>query len=473
MDKDNRENITVMSHGAAGEVTGSCHRITVSGSALLLDCGMHQGGDAVKRLQEERFDFNPRDIDAVVLSHAHLDHSGLLPLLVAEGFGGPIYCTHATRNLLAIMLEDAASLYQRDLDNSNLRRRRAGRRQLSPRYTLDHVRQVLEQCQPLDYHQHEKILPGLDLTLLDAGHILGSAVVVLTIAGEPTRTLVFSGDLGASQRVLMRPPEVPERADLVLMESTYGDRDHRSQEDTMTELEQIIAKARNDGVIMMPAFAVGRTQELLFHLGCLYHRGLLSGWQVFLDSPMALEVTRLYDQWLDAMDEDDQRVMAHFGARSLHEFLPVLTPTPEVEQSMRINRIERGAIIIAGSGMCNGGRIRHHLKHRLWQERNHLVFTGYQARGTLGRQMVDGASHIRMFGQRFVVRAQLHTLGGFSAHAGRNELLAWAKGIAGDPQFRLVHGEPDALESLAVALGDMGIPVSVAEPQAAFSPDFS
>lgn len=159
MDKDNRENITVMSHGAAGEVTGSCHRITVSGSALLLDCGMHQGGDAVKRLQEERFDFNPRDIDAVVLSHAHLDHSGLLPLLVAEGFGGPIYCTHATRNLLAIMLEDAASLYQRDLDNSNLRRRRAGRRQLSPRYTLDHVRQVLEQCQPLDYHQHEKILP--------------------------------------------------------------------------------------------------------------------------------------------------------------------------------------------------------------------------------------------------------------------------------------------------------------------------
>ena len=384
MDKDNRENITVMSHGAAGEVTGSCHRITVSGSALLLDCGMHQGGDAVKRLQEERFDFNPRDIDAVVLSHAHLDHSGLLPLLVAEGFGGPIYCTHATRNLLAIMLEDAASLYQRDLDNSNLRRRRAGRRQLSPRYTLDHVRQVLEQCQPLDYHQHEKILPGLDLTLLDAGHILGSAVVVLTIAGEPTRTLVFSGDLGASQRVLMRPPEVPERADLVLMESTYGDRDHRSQEDTMTELEQIIAEARNDGVIMMPAFAVGRTQELLFHLGCLYHRGLLSGWQVFLDSPMALEVTRLYDQWLDAMDEDDQRVMAHFGARSLHEFLPVLTPTPEVEQSMRINRIERGAIIIAGSGMCNGGRIRHHLKHRLWQERNHLVFTGYQARGTLG-----------------------------------------------------------------------------------------
>ncbi len=473
MVKDNQPAITVTSHGAAGEVTGSCHRLTVQGKSVLLDCGMHQGGDVVKRLQEERFDFTPRDIDAVVLSHAHLDHSGLLPLLVAEGFGGPIYCTHATQNLLAIMLEDAASIYQRDLDKGNLRRRRAGRRQLSPRYTLDHVRQVLEQCQPLNYRQDETILPGLDLSLLDAGHILGSAVVVLTVAGEPARTLVFSGDLGASQRVLMRPPEVPEHADLVMMESTYGDRDHRSQEDTMTELEQIIAEARNDGVIMMPAFAVGRTQELLFHLGCLYHRGLLSGWQVFLDSPMALEVTRLYDQWLDAMDKDDQRVMAHFGARSLQEFLPVLSPTPDVEQSMRINRIERGAIIIAGSGMCNGGRIRHHLKHRLWQERNHLVFTGYQARGTLGRQIVDGASHIRMFGQRFVVRAQCHTLGGFSAHAGRNELLAWAKGIGGEPLFRLVHGEPEALESLAGALSEMGIPVSVAEPQVAFSPDFS
>jgi len=257
------------------------------------------------------------------------------------------------------------------------------------------------------------------------------------------------------------------------MESTYGDRDHRSQEDTMTELEDIIAEASNDGVIMMPAFAVGRTQELLFHLGCLYHRGLLEGWHVFLDSPMALEVTGLYDQWLDALDEQDQRVMAHFGARTLKDFLPALTPTPSVEESMQINRIERGAIIIAGSGMCNGGRIRHHLKHRLWQQRNHLVFTGYQARGTLGRRLIDGATHIRMFGQRYVVKAQLHTLGGFSAHAGRHELLSWAKSLGGEPQFRLVHGEAAALDSLAEGLGDMGKRVTVASLGEGFHPVFS
>ncbi|MGB2247123.1 MAG: MBL fold metallo-hydrolase RNA specificity domain-containing protein [Alcanivorax sediminis] len=465
--------LTITSHGAAGEVTGSCHQVAVAGRQLLLDCGMHQGGDAVKRLQDEQFGFVPRQIDAVVLSHAHLDHSGLLPLLVAEGFGGPIYCTGPTLNLLAIMLEDAANLYQRDLDHSNLRRKRAGRATLKPRYTLEHVRQVLEQCQPMEYHEQEAVFSGVSLRFHDAGHILGSAVVELTIAGEPDRTLVFSGDLGANERVLMRCPEVPERADLVLMESTYGDRDHRSQEDTMGELEQIIAQANNDGVIMMPAFAVGRTQELLFHLGCLYHRGLLGGWHVFLDSPMALEVTGLYDQWLDALDEQDQRVMAHYGARTLQDFLPVLTPTPSVEESMQINRIERGAIIIAGSGMCNGGRIRHHLKHRLWQSRNHLVFTGYQARGTLGRRLVDGATHIRMFGQRYAVKAQLHTLGGFSAHAGRHELLAWANKFEDSPQFRLVHGEPEALQSLADALADLGKRVTVAEQGVTFVPDFT
>lgn len=476
MQKDITSEFTVTSHGAAGEVTGSCHRVAVHGKQLLLDCGMHQGGDAVKRLQDEQFDFVPRQMDAVVLSHAHLDHCGLLPLLVAEGFGGPIYCTGPTLNLLAIMLEDAANLYQRDLDHSNLRRKRAGRATIKPRYTLDHVRQVLEQCQPLEYQQAETILSGVSLTFLEAGHILGSAVVQLAIRDEGQgvdRTLVFSGDLGASERVLMRTPEVPVKADLVLMESTYGDRDHRSQEDTMTELKAIIEQARNDGVIMMPAFAVGRTQELLFHLGCLYHRGELEGWHVFLDSPMALEVTGLYDQWLDALDEQDQRVMAHFGARTLQDFLPVLTPTPSVEESMQLNRIERGAIIIAGSGMCNGGRIRHHLKHRLWQSRNHLVFTGYQARGTLGRRLVDGATHIRMFGQRYAVKAQLHTLGGFSAHAGRHELLAWAREIGGEPQFRLVHGEPQALESLAAALVEMGKTVTVAEPGVTFHADFS
>ncbi|MBA3981254.1 MAG: MBL fold metallo-hydrolase [Alcanivorax sp.] len=456
---------TITSLGAAREVTGSCHLLETGSARLLLDCGMHQGGDSVSRLQKERFDFRPRDIDAVVLSHAHLDHCGLLPLLVAEGFHGPIYCTEATRNLLAIMLEDAASLYLRDLEAANTRRRRAGSRLIKPRYGMDDVLSVLKYCQPVPWHQAVAIEGDLTLRFLDAGHILGSAIVTLNSGGARPWRLVFSGDLGASDRVLMREPEVPDAADLVLMEGTYGNRDHRSQDATVAELEDIIRQASRDGGnILMPAFAVGRTQELLFHLGCLYHRGLLQNWHVFLDSPMAIEVTRLYDQWLDALDHDDQRVMRHFGAHTLSQFLPVLSPTPTVEDSMQINRMERGAIIIAGSGMCTGGRIRHHLKHRLWQARNHIIFAGFQARGTLGRQLVDGAKQVRMLGQRYAVHAQIHTLGGFSAHAGRSELLRWAGAIGGQPALRLVHGEAEALESLAEGLTAQGHEVSIAAP---------
>ncbi|MBZ2189769.1 MBL fold metallo-hydrolase [Alcanivorax sp. JB21] len=461
---------TITSLGAAREVTGSCHLLETAGRRILLDCGMHQGGDAVRRLQGEAFAFRPRDIDAVVLSHAHLDHAGLLPLLVSEGFSGPIYTTPATRNLLAIMLEDAVGLYLRDLEAANTRRRRAGSRLLKPRYDHSDVLEVLKLCQPLSWHAEAEIAEGLHLAFIDAGHILGSAIVCLRRAGSAPWRLVFSGDIGASDRVLMREPEVPDTADLVLMEGTYGNRDHRSQDATIAELEEVVAQAgRDGGNILMPAFAVGRTQELLFHLGCLYHRGLLNGWHVFLDSPMAIEVTRLYDQWLDALDADDQQMMRHFGARALGQFLPCFTPTASVDDSMQINRVERGAIIIAGSGMCNGGRIRHHLKHRLWQERNHIVFAGFQARGTLGRQLVDGAEHVRMFGQRYAVGARIHTLGGFSAHAGRTELIRWAEGIGGRPALRLVHGENEALESLAEVLRERGHNVSIAEPGSPFA----
>ena len=455
---------TVTSLGATREVTGSCHLLACDGTHILLDCGMHQGGDAVKRLENERFDFQPADMDAVVLSHAHLDHCGLLPLLVAQGFDGPIFCTPATRNLLAIMLDDAASIYLRDLEGLNKRHRRAGRREIAPRYTLDDVVKVLKQCQTVTFMQDAPLPGGMTLRFLDAGHILGSAFVTVTGPQDDPWRLVYSGDIGATDRVLMREPAIPAASDLVLMEGTYGNRDHRDIDDTVTELEGIIQQASRDGGnILIPAFAVGRTQELLFHLGCLYHRGLLNNWQVFLDSPMAIEVTRLYDQWLDAMDKEDVRVMRHFGAANLQQFLPCLSLTPNVEESMQINRMERGAIIIAGSGMCTGGRIRHHFKHRLWQERNHIVFAGFQAKGTLGRKLVDGEDRVSMFGHTFAVRAQVHTLGGFSAHAGRSELLNWAAAIAGSPHLRLVHGEEQALESLAAALEERGHKVSIAE----------
>jgi len=457
----------VTSHGGVGEVTGSCHLVRAGDQRILLDCGMHQGGDIVTRMRREHFDFAPASIDAVVLSHAHLDHSGLLPLLVSRGFRGVIYCTRPTRNLLAIMLDDAANLYLRDLDYFNLRKRRAGRKPIKPEYSERDVLEVLERCEPLPYHESTQLAADLGLRFLDAGHILGSAVVELTYGtGEDARRLVFSGDLGKEESVLMRSPEVPERADLVLMESTYGNRDHRGLAETVDQLVEVLAQAaRQRGNVLMPAFAVGRTQELLYHLGCLYHSGRLKNWHVFLDSPMAIEVTRLYSDWLEALDEHDQRAMAHFGARSLEQFLPGLTLSQTVEDSMSINRMDGGAIIIAGSGMCNGGRIRHHLKHRLWQDNTHLVFTGYQAVGTLGRQLVDGAERVKLFGREYAVRAKVHTLGGFSAHAGQQQLLAWAAAIGGEPAFRLVHGEPEALDTLRGLMAARGQQVEIMEMQ--------
>src|SRR5690554_1622600 len=369
----------ITSFGAAQEVTGSCHQLELNGRRYLLDCGMHQGGDTVSRLRKERFNFDPRRIEAVILSHAHLDHSGLLPKLVRRGFRGPIYCTAPTRNLLAIMLEDAANIYLRDLEQANLKQRRAGGRLIAQMYDMADVLQVLKQTVPMDYHQDIQIAEDLSLRFHDAGHILGSAMVSLRCREDEREvTLVFSGDIGNAESALVRDPEVPPQADLVLMESTYGNRDHRPLAETLVELESVLNEARRErGVILMPAFAVGRTQELLFHLGCFWQRGKLDGWKVYLDSPMAIEVPRLYNQWLDEMDEQDQRALRHFHARSLEEFLPVLTLTPTVEDSIAINKIEHGAIIIAGSGMCNGGRIRHHLKHRLWRDNTHIVFAGF------------------------------------------------------------------------------------------------
>lgn len=457
---------SLQSFGAAQEVTGSCHLLTVGEQQVLLDCGLHQGHDSIQRLRSERFGFDPRRLDAVVLSHAHLDHSGLLPVLIRKGFRGPIYCTPATRNLLAIMLEDAAKIYFRDLEHANLRRKRSGRKEQTAEYGLDDVLQVLKQCMPVPLHQAQTVSSSVSLKFFDAGHILGSAIVELCLgAPDNVKRLIFSGDLGNANSVLMRTPEVPEKADLVLLESTYGNRDHRPPQETLDQFERVLEQARNDkGVVLMPAFSVGRTQELLFHLGCFFHQGKLPGWQVFLDSPMAIEVTRLYDQWLDALAEPEKAALQHYKADTLEKFLPTLSLTPEVEDSMHINRIDSGAIIIAGSGMCNGGRIRHHLKHRLWKSNTHIIFAGYQARGTLGRQLVDGDTHVRMFGQRFAVKAQVHTLGGFSAHAGRTQLLAWATAIGGDPAFRLVHGEQEALTSLAHELGQRGREVAIAEP---------
>ena len=456
---------TITFYGAAQEVTGSCHMLeSPACGKVLLDCGLHQGGDAVERIHNERFAFNPADIDAVVLSHAHLDHCGMLPLLVHRGFEGPIYCTRATADLLPIMLHDAAGLYLRDLERDNLRARRKGRKERDPIYDMDDVEEVLARLKAIPYHKHVDLAPQCRVTFHDAGHILGSAIVEVELEEKRgARRLVFSGDLGRAGSVLMNDPAVLTRADLVLMESTYGDRNHRCEDESLEELRDVLAETwKRGGSVMIPAFAVGRTQEIIFHLGRLHHAGELDPWQIYLDSPMAIEVTHVYDRWLHLMDGDDIRELSESHRHSLEGFLPTLQLTPDTEQSMAINRIKGGAIIIAGSGMCTGGRIRHHFKQRIWDERNTIIFAGFQAQGTLGRMLVDGMRNVKLFGEQYAVKAQITTIGCFSAHAGQRELIAWAGNFEGPPRFALVHGEAKSQDVLAEKLWEAkGIQVQI------------
>jgi metallo-beta-lactamase family protein len=446
---------TLTFHGAAQEVTGSCHLLeTIGGGRILLDCGMHQGGDAVERIQDEEFPFDPADIDAVLLSHAHLDHSGLLPKLFHEGFAGPVICTSATAELLDVMLNDSVGLYLRDLERTNIRHARRGKPELEPAFDKEDVQGVLALCQGHNYGEEVSLGDSVSLLFHDAGHILGSSIIEVRLRekGEEKR-LVFSGDLGKRDSVLMNEPAILQQADVLLMESTYGDREHRGEQDSLAQLREVLQETwRRGGSVMIPSFAVGRTQDILFHLGCLHQQGELDNWEVFLDSPMAIAVTRVYDRWLDMLDGDDVRHLSDAHKTSLERFLPTLNLALSTEESMAINRIKGGAIIIAGSGMCTGGRIRHHFKQRIWDDRNTLIFTGYQARGTLGRILVDGAKTIKMFGEEYVVKARIETLGGLSAHAGQTELVEWANAFQPAPRTLLVHGEPRAQDALAERL---------------------
>jgi len=448
---------TLTFHGAAQQVTGSCHLLeSPAVGRVLLDCGIRQGGDALSRIQGEGFPFEPASIDAVILSHVHLDHSGLLPSLVHHGFTGPIYCTGASKGLLRILLEDASSLYHRDLEHENLRRKRSGRPLIEEEYTEKDVAQVLKLCDASPYRTPKKLGAEATLTFYDAGHILGSAIVALELVEKgQSRRLVFSGDLGKPDSVLMNDPEVLHEADVVMMEGTYGNRNHRSMDNTVEQLEEVLHETwKRGGNVMIPSFAVGRAQEIIYHLGCLYHAGKLDNWQVFLDSPMAIEVTQVYDHWLNILDSEDVRSLSKFGRESLQSFLPTLKLTNSSEESIAINDVKKGALIIAGSGMCTGGRIRHHFKHRIWNDKNTVIFIGFQAQGTLGRRLVDGEKKFRMFGDEFKASAHMETLGGFSAHAGQSELISWVLEFKNKPRVILVHGEASALDTLSQKLWD-------------------
>ncbi len=444
---------TIQFWGAAQEVTGSCHMLEAQGlGRVLLDCGMRQGSDIHK--SNERFRFSPHDVDAVILSHAHLDHSGSLPRLVHEGFNGPIYCTDATADLLPIMLLDAWGLYQRDLEKDNLSRRRKNKPELEALYTEEDVRAVFQLIVAKSYDHPFTVGDSAQVCFFDAGHILGSAIVQVQFQEKGQRkTLVFSGDLGKKDTVLMNDPFQISQADVVLMEGTYGDREHKNAGDTKQQFCDVLHQAwERGGNVLIPAFAVGRTQELLHYLALLHRQGELDNWQIFLDSPMAIEVTKVFDDYLNTLNQQDLAKVNRNDSIPLEKRLPNLHLTVSPEQSMAINNVKNGAIIIAGSGMCNGGRIRHHFKQRIWESRNTLLFVGFQAQGTLGRILVDGIKTIKLFGEQYAVRAQIETIGGFSAHAGQSELIEWVSAIDGQPSVILVHGEANALDALSDAL---------------------
>ena len=445
--------------GAAGEVTGSCHLLQWSGHKVLLDCGLFQGGAQSTARNHQPFPFDPASLDAVVLSHAHLDHCGRLPALVRQGFKGPIYTHPATRDLARILLLDAAELALKDAEAAAHRGRHHTPADTEPLYGPRDVERCLDRFHTLAYGERAEILPGLDCRLHDAGHILGAAITELWVKdGGPPLKLVFSGDLGGRQGFIMPPPTPIEDADFVMIESAYGDRLHRKPEETVKELGRIIAAARAEaGNILIPAFCVGRAQELLYLFAQHYDEWGLKDWAMFLDSPMAIEATSVYAHHaaLLAPDAAAYARATGFNSTGVH-------CTADTRESIAINRVSSGAIIIAGSGMCTGGRILHHLQQRVARRDTHVVFAGFQAAGTLGRRLVEGAQDIMLWGERVPVNAQIHTLGGLSAHADQDALCQWYGRFRGQPHVAVVHGESHASTALAAELRTrFGCPVTV------------
>lgn len=434
--------------GATGEVTGSLYAIRYNGHTVLLECGMFQGTRAEEQKNDAAIPVPVEDIDAVILSHAHIDHSGRIPLLCRSGYAGPIYTQHASVALCRIMLPDSGYLQEKDAEWENRKRKNHGKKPVEPLYTREDAECCLQFFHGIDYAQPIEVVPGLLCTLHDAGHILGAAIVELRFHEDGAeKTLVFSGDLGHRGSPVMNSPSTLTTANVVIMESTYGDRLHREPKDTIREIGDVFASARQGrGNILIPSFTIGRTQDLLYLMQKHYAEWGLEHWRIFLDSPMAIEATAVYAQYQDLYGPH------LFKPGSTTPDLPNFHATLEPEESMAINAIQSGAVIIAGSGMCNGGRIRHHLKNNIWRPECHVMIVGFQGRGTPGRQLVDGAETLRLWGEDYAVRARIHTIGGLSAHADQEDLLYWYGKFSGRPPVYLVHGEKNAQELLADAL---------------------
>jgi len=446
-------------YGAVQGVTGSCYLLESDSARILLDCGLIQGSRGDEARNADPFPFDAAKIDAVVLSHAHLDHCGRLPLLVKRGFRGPVYAQEASCELAAILLADAAHLQERDAEYQS---RKTGKR-VKPLYTFAEGERVVRQMRGVKYRQRFEVVPGIEVRFRDAGHILGSCVVEVWVReGETVKKIVFSGDLGPYDTPILCDPEPMDRADVVLRESTYGGRRHRAREQTIAELGEILTSpASREGNILVPAFSIGRSQEILYQLGKHYEEWDLGRFRIFLDSPMAIEASKVYWEYTHLYDEEATRLRRENGGMPL---LPNLALSRTPDESMAINRIHAGAIVIAGSGMCSGGRIKQHLKHNIWRRECHVIISGFQAQGTLGRSLVDGAKYIRLWGETVRVAATIHTVGGLSAHADQTGLKNWYANFEGRPRVVLVHGETTALETLSYTLkDDPGAPVTIAK----------
>ncbi len=436
-------------YGAAGGVTGASYLCESPGSRILVDCGMFQGAAKYEQLNRTPPPVNYRSLDAILLTHAHLDHCGRLPLAVKEGYHGPVYATPATADLVALILRDALKVQNSDLEKLNRRLGRLGKPPVKPAWTEADVEEAISLLQPAGYHHPFRVVDGMQVTIGEAGHILGSGSLSLEVRSHrKKKTIVFSGDLGGRGLPIVRDAEPFSAADAVIMESTYGDRDHKPLQATIEEAVGVIRDAiAARGKILIPSFAIGRTQDIVYYLEQAFRQGALPRIPVYIDSPMAIEATRIYRNHPELFDEEMLELLTS-GDEALDR--KYFRPTSTAEESRRLNDLEGPCIIIAGSGMCTAGRILHHFRHNLWKPSTSVLIVGYQAEGTLGRQLVDGARSVRIFGERIAVRASVHKLGGFSAHAGQSELLHWFNAIApARPKVILVHGEDHAREALA------------------------
>jgi metallo-beta-lactamase family protein len=440
--------------GAAMSVTGTCHLITTDKYKILLDCGQFQGSKVLDELNEQDFGFDPLEIDFMILSHAHIDHSGRIPLLTKRGYKGRIFCTDATADLVEIMLKDSGYIHEKEAEWANRKAERSGKPFVTPLYTTEDAAQSVKYLEPLIYGQLYEINPDVRIRFSDAGHILGSSIVELWInEKEHVTKIVFSGDLGVKNKPLLKDPTTIAEADFLIMETTYGDRVHETNRVSLDKFVDIILETtRRGGTVVIPSFAVGRTQEIIYELNMFYehHKELkqeLDNIIVYVDSPLATSATEIFKRNAQVFDEETRECILK-GDNPLDFKNLVFTRTSEESKALNFNPAPK--IIISASGMCEAGRIKHHLKHHLWDPKCSVVFVGYQAEGTLGRSIVNGDKDVSIFGEKIHVNAEIHNLEGFSGHADRDGLLEWLSAFKIPPKkIFLVHGEENSKKGFA------------------------